>query len=309
MFYYSETKYLYEAMTDHIKMGIKGFVKITFRGEKGTIQIHLDDRKGEQKESVKLRLYMLKGQKGIREILYKETELKGGRQQLNCVLEEKCSKEHDCWFGCVILDGGKQFTEKSEYTEELLKKANQKNVSPQNLETEIHESEVNKSEVKEHVIVSDNQAKEEPKSESKEDNHAEIESEEYENTEDAVLPEQMYEEEKKDKYATEQKEKLWGNIYITDLLKIVEINEHWRKYVQNSFLLHGFYNYKHLIATDKLLGVPGNYYDREKQVAELFGFESFLTVKELQGFLLGEKEFVERRISPGTFGYYLCQFD
>lgn len=67
----------------------------------------------------------------------------------------------------------------------------------------------------------------------------------------------------------------------------------------NSFLLHGYYNYEHLILcrVTKLekdffyIGVPGNFYEKEKQVAVLFGFESF-----------------EGRMEPagnGDFGYYM----
>ncbi|MCM1024966.1 MAG: hypothetical protein NC432_00900 [Roseburia sp.] len=69
----------------------------------------------------------------------------------------------------------------------------------------------------------------------------------------------------------------------------------------NSFLLHGYYNYRHLILT-KLekrgeilyyLGVPGNYFDREKQVAVMFGFESF--------------ECAEEPAQEGDFGYYMMK--
>lgn len=69
--------------------------------------------------------------------------------------------------------------------------------------------------------------------------------------------------------------------------------------VSNSFLLHGFYNYQHLILTKELvhgqeqyyIGAPGNFYTKEKQVAILFGFESF-----------------EGKAEPaqnGDFGYYM----
>lgn len=71
--------------------------------------------------------------------------------------------------------------------------------------------------------------------------------------------------------------------------------------VNNSFLLHGYYNYKHLILTKVeqrgevlyYLGVPGNYYDREKQVAVIFGFESF--------------ECAEEPAQEGDFGYYMMR--
>lgn len=67
----------------------------------------------------------------------------------------------------------------------------------------------------------------------------------------------------------------------------------------NSFLLHGFYNYEHLVLTkekrqDKeryYVGVPGNFYVKEKQVAVLFGFQSFE----------GKREPAQN----GDFGYYM----
>ncbi len=77
------------------------------------------------------------------------------------------------------------------------------------------------------------------------------------------------------------------------------LRQEFRKMAHNSFLLHGFYNYRHLIlgrlpdggGWRYYLGVPGNFYDREKMVAEMFGFEAFE----------GEKE----RARPGDFGYYM----
>jgi hypothetical protein len=55
----------------------------------------------------------------------------------------------------------------------------------------------------------------------------------------------------------------------------------------NSFLLHGYYSYRHLIfarINDKngfnyILGVPGIYHNREKFMAKMFGFENFKCVK------------------------------
>lgn len=65
--------------------------------------------------------------------------------------------------------------------------------------------------------------------------------------------------------------------------------------VNNSFLLHGFYNYRYVILgkgeRDYFLGVPGVFYEREKMVALMFGFEAF--------------ECEEGDPKPGDFGYYL----
>ena len=79
----------------------------------------------------------------------------------------------------------------------------------------------------------------------------------------------------------------------------VILSEHYQEMVQNSFLLHGYYNYGHLILTkikegiddNYYLGVPGVYYEREKKAALLFGFEGF----EGDG----------NAVQDGSFGYYM----
>lgn len=79
----------------------------------------------------------------------------------------------------------------------------------------------------------------------------------------------------------------------------VILSEHYQEMVQNSFLLHGYYNYGHLILTkikegiddNYYLGVPGVYYEREKQAALLFGFEGFE----------GDGD----AVLDGSFGYYM----
>ena len=73
------------------------------------------------------------------------------------------------------------------------------------------------------------------------------------------------------------------------------------KMVNNSFLLHGYYNYHHLLLSrvEKrgeilyYIGVPGNFYEKEKQVAIMFGFESF--------------ECAEEPAQAGDFGYYMMR--
>lgn len=75
---------------------------------------------------------------------------------------------------------------------------------------------------------------------------------------------------------------------------IIILQEKYQHLANNSFLLHGFYNYKYLILGKEhqyFLGVPGNYYEREKMVAVMFGFDHF------EG---GKKEYRD-----GDFGYYL----
>lgn len=79
----------------------------------------------------------------------------------------------------------------------------------------------------------------------------------------------------------------------------VILQEQFQPMVQNSFLLHGFYHYRHLLLGRKkqgnyiqyYLGVPGVFYEKEKSAALFYGFESF-----------------EGAVTPtpeGSFGYYM----
>lgn len=81
----------------------------------------------------------------------------------------------------------------------------------------------------------------------------------------------------------------------------VILREAYQRLVNNSFLLHGFYNYRHLILgrdyqlgaeeeTCFYLGVPGVFFEREKMVAVMFGFEGFESAGPVE---------------IGKFGYYL----
>ena len=72
------------------------------------------------------------------------------------------------------------------------------------------------------------------------------------------------------------------------------LSSKYQHLVNNSFLLHGFYNYRHVILgkeDEYYLGVPGVFYEREKMVALMFGFEAF--------------ECESGDPKAGTFGYYL----
>lgn len=67
----------------------------------------------------------------------------------------------------------------------------------------------------------------------------------------------------------------------------------WR-HANNSFLIHGYYNYHHLILTvrdERLkLGVPGVYYPQEEKAAESFGFPEFIPAEELDLKLTDEEK-------------------
>jgi hypothetical protein len=78
--------------------------------------------------------------------------------------------------------------------------------------------------------------------------------------------------------------------------------DNWRLGV-NSFLTHGFYNYKYLLlgklrfqdgVVKAVLGVPGVYDNKEQYIAKIFGFEVFVPVKH-------------SNVKTGRFGYWIVE--
>lgn len=78
--------------------------------------------------------------------------------------------------------------------------------------------------------------------------------------------------------------------------------ENWRLGV-NSFLTHGYYNYKYLMlgklrfqdgAVKAVLGVPGVFDNKEQYIAKIFGFEVFVPVKHTN-------------VKTGNFGYWIVE--
>lgn len=85
---------------------------------------------------------------------------------------------------------------------------------------------------------------------------------------------------------------------------LVVLTNTYQSLAGNSFLLHGYYNYHHIILGKMVknaenmkpdetfyVGVPGVFHEREKAVAIMFGFESF--------------ECAANKAETGTFGYYM----
>ena len=106
---------------------------------------------------------------------------------------------------------------------------------------------------------------------------------------------------------------------------LVVLTQRYHSLISNSFVLHSYYNYRQLLlfrfeerqltnsklkaadagetSVEYYLGVPGIYYEREKRIAQMFGFE---------GFDIGEarmREEEKREIYEGCFGYYMKQVE
>lgn len=75
------------------------------------------------------------------------------------------------------------------------------------------------------------------------------------------------------------------------------------KLANNQFLMHGYYNYHHLVFLENnnqfLLGVPGIYHEKEARAAESFGFGSFISADELEITLNPDEKNEEE-----AFGYW-----
>lgn len=85
-------------------------------------------------------------------------------------------------------------------------------------------------------------------------------------------------------------------------IDITDLSELPRKYWylgKNSFLLHGFFNYRHLIMgeiregekSEYFIGVPGVFQNQERIMASMFGFPEFRTAEQTQ-------------YKTGNFGYW-----
>lgn len=79
---------------------------------------------------------------------------------------------------------------------------------------------------------------------------------------------------------------------------MIALSNPYHSLVNNAFLLHGYYNYKHLILgpakghkSTFFIGVPGNFYKQEVNAARMFGFEYF--------------ENGGNKVEVGDFGYYM----
>lgn len=75
--------------------------------------------------------------------------------------------------------------------------------------------------------------------------------------------------------------------------------EYWHM-GSNSFLLQGYYNYRHLLLARKgnviYVGIPGQYHRRDKYLADMFGFGRFKSIHKSQGRL-------------GDFGYWMKEIE
>ena len=122
----------------------------------------------------------------------------------------------------------------------------------------------------------------------------------------------IYEEIEEDKW--KQLLKLYPQVHICSdaqsiLIRpkdVVILTRSYHELATNSFVLHAYYNYRQLLLfrymqspVQYYLGVPGVYYERERRIAQLFGFEGFEN-----GEARMQKD-ADRKTYNGCFGYYM----
>lgn len=92
--------------------------------------------------------------------------------------------------------------------------------------------------------------------------------------------------------------------YIRNLDYLKDGNEEMRELYYNSFLLHGFYQYRYFVMGDDFIGVPDHFYEREAIAARMMGFPYFMEAEFMENCNLGGET---RKELPkqGSFGYYL----
>lgn len=108
---------------------------------------------------------------------------------------------------------------------------------------------------------------------------------------------------------------------------LIVLTEKYHNLASNSFVLHSYYNYRQLLlfcyplgtehessaeqnirvaerraeenCIEYYLGVPGTYYERERRIAEMFGFEGFENAEARM------HDEIRRGVYSGCFGYYM----
>lgn len=88
---------------------------------------------------------------------------------------------------------------------------------------------------------------------------------------------------------------------------LLDFGEPGRRLINNSFLLHGYYNYGHLLIIcdrengHRYLGVPGDFSMQERMMASLFGFPEFQNIETFER-KQGNTGYWLRRIEYGPTG-------
>ena len=294
-----------------------GLRKLTIMGRKVKVEFLLQDLPAAGgKGSCRLR-YLLGGQE--KEKSWDIVFVSGGRQmQFLQKLEE--AEEMEGIVDCrIFLPGGKEIRGEADAVTEEKQNVEETDVRVQIPDIDKEGKMKQKSESEEHRIKKSEEWKEtKQKSKSEECQMKKSESEECQikkpESESKVTPgdeERSQEMQNKSRVETKESRKeteIPENqvLYIQDLTQLLSMGEKQRELYYNSFLLHGYYQYRHVVAGDGFIGVPGNFSQREAIAAKMMGFPLFIEAENLQHCEIGEESRAEMP-QMGAYGYFLCK--
>lgn len=219
--------------------------------------------------------------------------LPGGKEirgEADAVTEEKQNvEETDVRMQIPNIDKEGKMKQKPESEERQIKKSEESKETKQKSESE--ECQMKKSESK-----SEECQIKKPESESKVTPGDEERSQEMQNKSRVETKESRKETEIPENQV----------LYIQDLTQLLSMGEKQRELYYNSFLLHGYYQYRHVVAGDGFIGVPGNFSQREAIAAKMMGFPLFIEAENLQHCEIGEESRAEMP-QMGAYGYFLCK--
>lgn len=91
---------------------------------------------------------------------------------------------------------------------------------------------------------------------------------------------------------------------IDDLKVFLQLGEDFVELYYNSFLLHSFYQYRHVLLAKNFIGVPDYFYEREAIAAKMMGFPYFVEAKNIDDVCFDYK-CTTNMPKDGTYGYFL----
>ncbi len=299
------------------KLSEAGLRKLTVMGRKVKVEFLLQDLPtAGGKGSCRL-CYLLGGQE--KEKSWDIVFVSGGRQmQFLQKLEE--AEEIEGIVDCrIFLPGGKEIHGEADAVTEEKQNVEETDVRMQIPDIDKEGKMKQKSESEEHQIKKSEEWKEtkqKPKSEECQMKKSESEERQIKKTESdsEVAPgdeERSQEAQNKSRVETKESRKeteIPENqvLYIQDLTQLLSMGEKQRELYYNSFLLHGYYQYRHVVAGDGFIGVPGNFSQREAIAAKMMGFPLFIEAENLQHCEIGEETRTEMP-QMGAYGYFLCK--
>ena len=284
-----------------------GLRKLTIMGRKVKVEFLLQDLAAAGGKGSCRLCYLLGGQE--KEKSWDIVFVSGGRQmQFLQKLEE--AEEMEGIVDCrIFLPGGKEIRGEADAVTEEKQNVEAADARMQIPDIDKEEKMKQKSESEEHQIKKSEEWKEtKQKSKSEECQIKKPESESKVAPGDEERSQEMQNKSRVETKESRKKTEIPENqvLYIQDLTQLLSMGEKQRELYYNSFLLHGYYQYRHVVAGDGFIGVPGNFSQREAIAAKMMGIPLFIEAENLQHCEIGEESRAEMP-QMGAYGYFLCK--